>query len=534
MRDHVWTPLQERELDAHIPNGFGQGSGAASGSEVFFGARRGVKSARGMSGDFRVSEKAVNGLDLVFYDTETTGISTAFDQILQFAAIRTTSKLEEVERFEIRCRLMPHIVPAPGAMKVTRITAAQLEDRRYPSHYEMVRAIRDKFLAWSPAIFIGYNSIAFDEQLLRQAFYQTLHDPYLTSRAGNARADLMRAVQVSTLLAPGVLTLPLNDKGLPHVKLDRLAPANGFNHAHAHDAMADVEATLHLARLLALRAPQLWAATLKAGTKAAATAIITEAAIFCAFESYFAKPYGFALTALGTGRDNNANLYAYDLLVPPEELASLSDQELSSRLATTPRPLRLIKTNAAPILMTYPESLGLTSAAEIAPVALEARAARLAKDVRLRRRLIAAQEALFAPREPSAFVEEQIYDDFTSNRDHKLLEEFHQSPWEERGELLDGLSDRRLRQLGKRLLFIEHPELFDDKARALQNRRLAERLLPKDEAVPWLTLTKALAEVDELLTSAEPTQTQHLSEHKAWLELRLTEAKSALAGGRQS
>ncbi|MCZ6719095.1 MAG: exonuclease domain-containing protein [Gammaproteobacteria bacterium] len=46
----------------------------------------------------------------IFYDTETTGTLTAFDQILQFGAIRTDDELNELERFDIRCRLMPHIV----------------------------------------------------------------------------------------------------------------------------------------------------------------------------------------------------------------------------------------------------------------------------------------------------------------------------------------------------------------------------------------------------------------------------------------
>ena len=52
----------------------------------------------------------------VFYDTETTGIDTTFDQILQFAAIRTDEDLNELDRFEIRCRLLPHVIPAPGAL----------------------------------------------------------------------------------------------------------------------------------------------------------------------------------------------------------------------------------------------------------------------------------------------------------------------------------------------------------------------------------------------------------------------------------
>ena len=46
-------------------------------------------------------------MDFVFYDIETTGTDTAFDQMLQFGAIRTDSGLTEQERFEPRCRLLP-------------------------------------------------------------------------------------------------------------------------------------------------------------------------------------------------------------------------------------------------------------------------------------------------------------------------------------------------------------------------------------------------------------------------------------------
>jgi hypothetical protein len=43
-------------------------------------------------------------MSLVFYDTETTGTETFFDQILQFAAIRTDADLNEIDRFEVRYR----------------------------------------------------------------------------------------------------------------------------------------------------------------------------------------------------------------------------------------------------------------------------------------------------------------------------------------------------------------------------------------------------------------------------------------------
>ena len=57
----------------------------------------------------------------VFYDTETTGSDTFYDQILQFAAIKTDDSLNEIDRFEIRCCIQPHILPAPGAMIITGV-----------------------------------------------------------------------------------------------------------------------------------------------------------------------------------------------------------------------------------------------------------------------------------------------------------------------------------------------------------------------------------------------------------------------------
>lgn len=54
----------------------------------------------------------------VFYDLETSGISPAFDQPLQFAAIRTDDSFVEIERVNLRCRIAPHIIPSPQALIV--------------------------------------------------------------------------------------------------------------------------------------------------------------------------------------------------------------------------------------------------------------------------------------------------------------------------------------------------------------------------------------------------------------------------------
>ena len=65
---------------------------------------------------------------LVFYDTETTGLNRDFDQVLQFAAILTDDALNEVGRFNIRCRCRPWTVPAPMALKVTGVRPALLAE----------------------------------------------------------------------------------------------------------------------------------------------------------------------------------------------------------------------------------------------------------------------------------------------------------------------------------------------------------------------------------------------------------------------
>ena len=73
-------------------------------------------------------------MSFVFYDTETTGTNTTFDQILQFGAIRTDDQLRELERFEIRCRVLPDVAVSPGAMRVTG---------ENPARYIRARAVDD-------------------------------------------------------------------------------------------------------------------------------------------------------------------------------------------------------------------------------------------------------------------------------------------------------------------------------------------------------------------------------------------------------
>jgi exodeoxyribonuclease-1 len=124
----------------------------------------------------------------IFYDTETTGKRTGFDQIFQFAAIKADDELNVIDTFDVRCRLLPHIVPSPEALLITGVSVADLTGAPV-SHFEMMRQIHAKMYEWSlgGAVFIGWNSMRFDEAMLRQAYYQTLLPIYQTNTNGNGR-----------------------------------------------------------------------------------------------------------------------------------------------------------------------------------------------------------------------------------------------------------------------------------------------------------------------------------------------------------
>ena len=147
----------------------------------------------------------------------------------------------------IQCRIAPHILPAPYALKVTNLAPEQVTNNNLQTAFDFSQNLYQFLEKWQPAIWIGYNTISFDEPMLRQLFYQNLQpNIYATSMNGNSRLDVMKMVWAAHSLRPEILTFPENDKGKTSFKLDQLAPANGFAHENAHDALADVEATIFI------------------------------------------------------------------------------------------------------------------------------------------------------------------------------------------------------------------------------------------------------------------------------------------------
>ena len=455
-------------------------------------------------------------MSFVFYDTETTGISTAFDQILQFGAIHTDVDLNVLERFEIRCRLQPHIIMSPGAMLVTGVTIDQANHPGYLSHYEMVRAIREKLLLWSPAIFVGYNSMAFDEELLRQAFYQTLHDPYLTNKHGNTRADAMQLVKGVAQFEPDCLVIPTKLNGRPNFKLDALAPANSFEHKNAHDAIADVEALIHLCKIIAKEAPQEWSNFIRFSQKATCADFLRAGDPVLLSEYYsFGGQKHFPVICIGSDKEQPNKHLCFDLSHDLSGFRALNHASLIQCIKSGPKPLRKTKINAAPSIRDIYDApawcLGNLTVEDI-----EARAQTVLADTVFIIRLLAAYEASKEEYPESDHVEERIYGGFPSPSDSALMEQFHKHPWDQRHGLIDQFQDDRFSLLAARLIYSHQPEFLPDQQRQRIKEHIRERIFFEGKC-SWGTIPKAIAECDAKLPSVVGPQADMLSAYRTIL-----------------
>lgn len=182
----------------------------------------------------------------LFYDIETTGLNKAFDQVLQFAAVRADTRLNEIDRHSIRIKLRADIVPSPRAIITNRMSMAELSSGT--REFEAVREIHE-LLNEPGTVSLGYNTLGFDDEFLRFSFYRNLLPPYTHQYLnGCRRMDLLPITIMFRLYKTKVLKWP-QVNGKFSLKLEHLSAANKLMDGRAHEAMVDVGATLELARI---------------------------------------------------------------------------------------------------------------------------------------------------------------------------------------------------------------------------------------------------------------------------------------------
>jgi len=195
---------------------------------------------------------------LLWHDYETFGLDPRWDRPSQFAAIRTDLDFNQIgESMMWYCRPADDYLPSPSACLVTGVTPQKCLQEGVPE-VEFMALINEQ-MSKPGTCSLGYNSLRFDDEFTRFGLYRNLFDVYAREwQGGNSRWDLIDLVRTAAAIRPGGINWPRNEAGELVLKLDRLAPANGIEHADAHDALADVRATIELARLLKKSQPRLY------------------------------------------------------------------------------------------------------------------------------------------------------------------------------------------------------------------------------------------------------------------------------------
>ncbi len=195
---------------------------------------------------------------LLWHDYETFGLDPRWDRPSQFAAIRTDLDFNQIgESMMWYCRPADDYLPSPSACLVTGVTPQKCLQEGVPE-VEFMALINEQ-MSKPGTCSLGYNSLRFDDEFTRFGLYRNLFDVYAREwQGGNSRWDLIDLVRTAAAIRPEGINWPRNEAGELVLKLDRLAPANGIEHADAHDALADVRATIELARLLKKSQPRLY------------------------------------------------------------------------------------------------------------------------------------------------------------------------------------------------------------------------------------------------------------------------------------
>lgn len=386
--------------------------------------------------------------EYAFYDNEATGISVRHDQITQFGGLITDGELRIKERMDISIRLLPYVVPHPKALQVTGKRADDLTDPNLPTEYEASREI-GRFLrgdASTERVYVTYNGLSYDDELLRTTLFRNLNEPYFNSGRNHLKIDLLELVRAIHGLAPNAISFPVDENGKVSYRLEKICPANGIEIA-AHDAFGDSLATMELFRLVQAKAP--WAIDIarRCGSARSVEAMLREALdsgdpVFRL--TSFGKTEIVPLAVVAT--DGKKKFLGYD---PRREAPPPDPTEIAAQLFNPASPFTLLAANRFPILLTAEEVASMTDLE--ADDVLRDSAKRINGDAAFCK---ASREALSlnSPKEvnePSS--EEMIYSGFPSRGDKANMARFHSAPtWEDKAQV--PFEDARFRDFAARLV----------------------------------------------------------------------------------
>ncbi len=396
-----------------------------------------------------------------FYDLETSGISPRESRIMQFAGQRTDMQLKPVDvPVDVLIKLTPDILPDPDAILLTGITPQQtLADGL--TEAEFLKLFTDT-VATKDTIFVGYNTIRFDDEFMRYLHYRNFYDPYQWQwQDDRGKWDLLDVVRMTRALRPDGIEWPFAPDGKPTVSLEYMTKVNKLAHDNAHTALADVGATIALAQLIRNKQPKLFDYLLSIRTKKAVSDVVLGGQPFVYTSGRFSSEYDKTTVAVTLMPQANQGAVVYDLRHDPSEFISMTPNQLVERWKYTrdesaPRrlPVKLLQFNRCPAVAPL-SVLRQGDAMERLQIDLDVMTKHrelLADNPGFIKNIAAALELLNKQRQiefasAAQSVDTQLYDGFFDEHDGQLLPVVRAAEPKEMASLAESLHDPRLQAM---------------------------------------------------------------------------------------
>ncbi|ELR67950.1 Exodeoxyribonuclease I [Photobacterium marinum] len=417
-----------------------------------------------------------NEPSLFWLDYETFGANPATDRPCQFAGVRTDMDLNIVgEPLVIYCKPPVDYLPSPEACLITGITPQEAFEKGLPEP-EFIAQIHAELSKPNTCV-IGYNNVRFDDEVTRYTLYRNFYDPYAWSwQNGNSRWDMLDIMRTCYALRPDGINWPNNDEGLPSFKLEHLSVANGIEHANAHDAMADVYATIELAKIIKKNQPKLfnYLFNLRNKRKLQELIDIVELTPLVHVSGMFGVECGNTswIVPVGWHPTNKNAVITVNLAMDPTPLIELDADTLRERLYTKrvdlapdelPVPVKLVHLNKCPVLAPAKtlkaedaERIGIDREQCLKHLQI------LKSHPEIREKLVALYSAE-REYEPNTNVDAMLYDGFFSNSDRSTIDIIRETQSEDLGKLDLKVDDKRIKPLLFRYRARNFPNTLDFK-----------------------------------------------------------------------
>tara|TARA_B100000579_G_scaffold422268_1_gene424086 strand:- start:1063 stop:2481 length:1419 start_codon:yes stop_codon:yes gene_type:complete len=461
--------------------------------------------------------------NFVFYDFETSSSNKYWGQIIQIGAVLTNDNLDELDRFDARCRLSPGIIPEAMALIVNKTSPSMLKKSNL-SHYEMIRQFVETLKRWGKATYIGFNNIEFDQEFLRNTLFQTLEYPYLTTTNGNTAADILGLARAANLYYPKTLKNSVNEKGNDVYKLDQMAPLNGINH-DAHNAIGDVEASIGIAKLISKKAPNVWKASMLTMDKNQSLELIRNELLFCTNEYFYGRSRPYVQTFVCQHPKYQWPL-CFDCRHDPTPYLDMPISELSVAMKKQPKFIRTVRHNKHPVIMNPSYGDKFDEYKLIGLKKLEERAIKIKSNKEFSEKITSIKRSETEEKEHTrsqedVYNEESIYTKFSSVEDNKIMPEFHSVDWSKKLNVISKFKDERLQYFGKKLLYMEKPEILSKSDYNLIHKDISKKLLSTNNE-KWNTIPRTYSEIDTLRIKFEkdnqPEKLKILDDINAYVE----------------